>query len=219
MGRKPSLTKEQAFEILNTWFIKHGGAPTVDEFRRAAGLKSLQTAFGYLKLLKDEGFIEKWPGARGLRPLKTPGIGLETISVPIVGVAPAGPLMVAEENREGWVKIPKEFIRSLGSKHFMLRVKGDSMNRCRIGSDLIEDGDLVLVRQQATANPNDVIVALIDGEATIKRLTRPSGAGYYVLKPESSNAKNQPIPVFVEKDFRVQGIVTRVFKNGANFLA
>ena len=87
------------------------------------------------------------------------------------------------------------------------------MNKARVGKDLIEDGDLVLVRQKSNARPLDIVVALIDGEATVKRfVTRP---GYCVLKPESNDPKYQPIPILVESDFRIMGTVTRVFKKGS----
>ena len=88
------------------------------------------------------------------------------------------------------------------------------MNRATIAGERIEDGDLVLVRQQATADAGDVVVALIDGEATIKRLAR--GPGYYALKPESSNSTHGPI--VVTEDFRIQGVVCRVLKKGSELL-
>lgn len=218
MGRKKKLTTEQAIKILIDWFAEHGIAPTIDQFRLAAGLKSLKTAFVYLEQMRKEGFIERWPGARGLRLLKVPGVGLETVALPIIGTAPAGPLMIAEENREGWVKLPKELLGPQSAKYFLLRVNGDSMNKCRVAGGTIESGDLVIVRQEAAANPGDVVVALLDGQATIKRLSKVQGTGYIILKPESSNPKNKPIPVLLDKDFGVQGVVTRVLKGGMNVL-
>ena len=80
------------------------------------------------------------------------------------------------------------------------------MNRARIDGARIEDGDLVLVRQQPTADPGSVVVALADGEATIKRFVR--GPNYFLLKPESTNPEHQPI--LVNRDFRVHGVVARV---------
>jgi SOS-response transcriptional repressor LexA len=88
------------------------------------------------------------------------------------------------------------------------------MNRAKVEGQTLEDGDLVLVRQQERADPGKIVVALVDGEATIKRLIK--GAGYYVLKPESSNPKHRPI--IVAQDFRVQGIVCRVFRKGGELL-
>lgn len=78
----------------------------------------------------------------------------------------------------------------------------------------IEDGDLVLARQQVKADPGKIVVALVDGEATIKKLVK--GPGYYVLKPDPSNPKHRPI--IVAQHFRVQGFVCRVFKKGEELL-
>jgi SOS-response transcriptional repressor LexA len=88
------------------------------------------------------------------------------------------------------------------------------MNRAKVERRTIEDGDLVLIRQQERADPGKIVVALVDGEATIKKLIK--GSGYRVLQPESTNPKHRPI--IVAQDFRVQGIVCRVFKKGGELL-
>jgi SOS regulatory protein LexA len=166
-------------------------------------------------MLEEEGYIERWSGARGLRMRKgATGRSLETRLVPIVGEAPAGQLMPAEANILGQVQIPKDFLRPPSAKFFLLRVRGDSMNRAKVEARTIDDGDLVLVRQQERADPGKIVVALVDGEATIKKLVK--GPGYYVLQPESTNPKNRPI--IVAQDFRVQGVVCRVFKKGAELV-
>ena len=152
-------------------------------------------------------------GARGVRALRSDMSQVQTRAVPIVGTAPAGALMLAEQNIDGWVQMPKTIARP-GSEYFLLRVRGTSMNKAKVGDEKIEDGDLVLVRQQATANDGDIVVALIDGEATIKRFTKASG--YYVLKPDSNDSKHRPI--IVDRDFHVQGTVVRVLKRGAFFI-
>jgi SOS-response transcriptional repressor LexA len=123
--------------------------------------------------------------------------------------------MPAEENILGQVQLPKEFLKPLSSKFFLLRVRGDSMNRAKVEGQSIEDGDLVLVRQQERADPGKIVVALVDGEATIKRLVK--GPDYYVLQPDSTNPKHRPI--IVAQDFRVQGIVSRVFKKAGEIIS
>ena len=122
--------------------------------------------------------------------------------------------MPVEENFLGQVQIPKDFLKPSTAKFFLLRVRGDSMNRAKSEGQTIEDGDLVLVRQQERADPGKIVVALVDGEATIKKLVK--APGYYVLQPESTNPKNRPI--IVAQDFRVQGVVSRVFKKGGELL-
>ncbi len=210
MGRSKQLTREEVLKAINESFINRGLPPTIEELRRVLGVGSTRTVLRYLKWLEDEGDIERWSGARGLRPLRSDSSTVQTRAVPVVGQAPAGPLLLAEQNIDGWVQMPKTTARP-GSEYFLLRVRGNSMNKAKVNGEKIEDGDLVLIRQQATANEGDIVVALIDGEATIKRFTR--GPGYYVLKPDSTSAVHRPI--IVERDFHVQGIVVRVLKRGS----
>jgi len=214
MSRPRLLTKEQIVDALNGWFIRNSVPPTVEELRRLLRVGSTRTVLRYLHLLEEEGFIERWTGARGLRMRKGGALGLETQLVPIVGEAPAGQVMPAEQNILGRIQMPKEFLKPPSAKFFLLRVRGDSMNRAKVEGQPIDDGDLVLVRQQERADAGKIVVALVDGVATIKKLVK--GPGYYVLQPESTNPKNRPI--IIAQDFRVQGVVCRVFKRGGELL-
>jgi repressor LexA len=214
MARPKLLTKEQVVDALSRWFIRNSVPPTVEELRRFLGVGSTRTVLRYLDALKEEGYIDRWSGARGLRMRKGPASSLETRLVPIVGEAPAGSFMPAEENILGQVQLPKEFLKPPSSKFFLLRVRGDSMNRAKVEGQTVDNGDLVLVRQQERADPGKIVVALVDGEVTIKKLVKKPG--YFVLQPESTNPKHRPI--IVAQDFRLQGIVCRVFKKGGDLL-
>jgi len=214
MGRNKQLTREEVLRAINESFINHGLPPTIKELRQKLGVGSTRTVLRYLRWLEEEGDIERWSGARGLRPLRSDISTVQTRAVPVLGQAPAGPLLVAEQNIDGWVQMPKKVARP-GSEYFLLRVRGNSMNKAKVNGQKIEDGDLVLVRQQTTANDGHIVIALIDGEATIKRFAR--GSGYYVLKPESTGTDHRPI--IVERDFRVQGIVVRVLKRGSAIIS
>ena len=214
MGRNKKLTREAVLKAIHESFIDSGLSPTIEELRRKLGVGSTRTVLRYLRWLEEEGDIERWSGARGLRPLRSDISTVQTRAVPVLGQAPAGPLLVAEQNIDGWVQMPKKVARP-GSEYFLLRVRGNSMNKAKVNGQKIEDGDLVLVRQQTTANDGHIVIALIDGEATIKRFAR--GSGYYVLKPESTGTDHRPI--IVERDFRVQGIVVRVLKRGSAIIS
>lgn len=215
MGRKPLLKRNQVLDAINGWLVRRGVPPTIEELRQALHVGSIRTVLRYLRMLEDEGEIRRWAGARGIQPLKASEAGQETIAVPVVGEAPAGPLMIAEQNIDSWVRLPRESIKPASAKYFLLRVRGDSMNKAAVAGAKIESGDLVLVRQQPTARPGDIVVALIDGEATIKRFGR--GPGYFVLKPESSNSKHHPI--VLHEEFSTQGVVVQVLKKGSTLLA
>ena len=214
MGRRKLLTREDVLEAIRRLLVRRGVPPTVEELRRELGVGSSRTIHRYLTWLEEENDIERWEGARGIRLLRQPQPDVQTRAVPLVGDVAAGPAMLAEENIESWVRFPKDFLKPASANFFLLRVRGDSMNHARVGGERIEDRDLVLVQQRSTADPNDIVVAVVDGEATIKRLKK--GRGYYVLTPESSRKGYQPI--ILDRDFQVQGIVRRVLKKGASVL-
>lgn len=213
MPRRKQLTREQVRSAIARLILDRGTPPTIEELKRALGVGSKRTVLRYLQWLEEEGDIERWPGARGLRLRRAAAGDVETRAIPVVGEAPAGALMAAEQNVEGWVRVFRQSLNPRAT-YFLLRVRGDSMNRAQVDGGCIENGDLVLVRQQATAEPGSIVVALIDGQATIKRLV--GGSGYYVLKPESTTSSHQPI--IVDQEFRVQGVVCRVIKAGAKII-
>lgn len=215
MPKEKRVSKIEILRAIRDSLVHRGVPPTVEELRSALGVGSTRTVQRYLDWLEEEGDLERWSGARGIRLLRGPDQGVETRAVPLIGEAPAGPLMLAEENREGWLRIPLELASPASASFFLLRVRGDSMNRALVGSDTIESGDLVLVRQQPTAEAGSIVVALIDGEATIKSFA--PGPGYVLLKPKSSNPTHQPI--LVDQDFRIMGVVTKVIKKGSALLS
>ena len=215
MARPRSVTNEDVLRTIRAWIAEHGLPPTVEELRNKLGVGSTRTVLRYLQTLEASDEIERWPGSRGLRVRKGPDQRTTTVAVPIVGTAPAGALMLAEQNIDGWIRLPAEFLRPAGREHFLLRVRGNSMNRCEVAGGLIENGDLVLVRRQGEAQTGNVIVALIDGAATIKKLAL--APGYAVLRPLSSETSHQT--VVVKEGFRVQGVVRRVLKRGSELLA
>ncbi|MGA1874229.1 MAG: transcriptional repressor LexA [bacterium] len=148
-----------------------GSPPTVREIAHHFGYKSTNNARQHLQLIERKGFLRLVPGrARGIEV----SIGLEVdtgkagLKVPLVGSVAAGKPLTAVENIEGYITLDREMFK--GSGLFTLRVKGDSMRG--IG---ILDGDVAIIRQQPVAETGDVVVALIDGEATLKRYIQQDG--------------------------------------------
>jgi len=214
MGRRPLLTKEKVLAALQRWTARHARQPSVDELRRELGVASTRTVFRYLQMLERDGAIERRPGAPGVKVLKPLEDGVQTRSVPVVGRVPAGTPMLAEENIEGWIRVPAAMARPASDRFFLLSVRGTSMNRATVEGGAIEDGDLILVRQQHAARPNDIVVAMVDGEATVKRLV--SAPGYFILRPESRDKSHQDI--VAGRDLQVAGKVTHVLKKGSRLL-
>lgn len=126
----------------------------------------------------------------------------DTVEIPLIGSVACGLPIYAEENIEAKISISKKLVKNV-SDYFLLRASGDSMNKKGITS-----GDLLLIKQQQTANHGDLVVALIDDDATVKEFI--NNGNTIVLKPHSTNPKHQPI--ILTTDFRIQGIVEKVIK-------
>ena len=120
-----------------------------------------------------------------------------TVAIPLVGTVACGTPMLAEENIEAMIPVSTSLAKP-GHRYFLLRAQGDSMNAAEI-----HDGDLVLVRQQQTANNGNIVVALIDEEATIKEFRRTTEV--VVLQPKSNSPEYKPI--ILTREFQIQGVV------------
>jgi repressor LexA len=160
MGRTPAgETRERIYQFVRDRLLG-GFPPTVREVKEAFGFRSVQTAREHLETLVTEGRLAKEVGkARGYR---LGGDSRPTRLIPLLGRVPAGPLNIATEDLEGY--LPIQGHRS-GDDLFGLRVRGESMT----GAGILP-GDIVVVRRQPAADSGDIVVALIGGEATVKRL-------------------------------------------------
>lgn len=181
---------------------REGVPPTVREMKDLMGFRSTRSVIQFLDALEAAGYITRASGARNIRFIAPPPPELKpdhvaTVSVPLVGKVAAGTPILAEENIEDHLPVSKALARP-PFRYYLLRVQGDSMDRAGI-----EDGDLVLVRQQPTAEPGDKVVALIEDGATVK-IFRP-GKGAVVLEPSSTNTRHKRL--IIHDDFSIQGVV------------
>ena len=196
-----------AKEIKGLMFIRdsiryRGHAPSFQMIADHLGFKSRRSSGLLIERLTEKGYLARTPGGN-LRLLKEPSGANQserTIPIPLVGSAPCGLPMLAEENVEAMINVSQRIARP-GGVYFLLRAVGTSMNRAGIN-----DGDLVLVRQQPVASNGDRIVALIDDEATIKELRQYPDK--VILMPRSSSSAHQPI--ILQRDFEIQGVVVDV---------
>lgn len=170
----PGQTRGQIFNFVKQQLLQ-GMPPTVREVQRTFGFRSTQTAREHLEKLVSEGKLVKEQGkARGYR--LPAGFGVEPFAaVPLLGLVQAGALTTAIEDPDGYV--PVQDNRG-GDDLFALKVRGRSME----GAGILP-GDLVIVRQQATAETGDIVVALVEDEATVKRLKMNRGTAE--LHPEN----------------------------------
>src|SRR3989338_5727893 len=189
----------EALHFIRNQLVHVGRAPSVREVATALGYRSPRSAAIVLERLAAAGFVARRPNGE-LQLLRTPPAATDharTVEVPLVGSAPCGAPLLATENIEAMVPVSEQLARP-PHRYFLLRANGDSMDKAGI-----EDGNLVLVRQQPAAQPGDVVVALIDDETTIKEF-RP-GTGAVALVQRSRNQRHKPI--LLTRDFLVQGVV------------
>jgi repressor LexA len=193
--------QQKLLTFITTNIRGSGRPPTIREICGAFGYRSTGTARDHLRALEVKGHLKKLPGkARGLVPHDWAKVLRgEFPPMPILGRVPAGGPLLAEENLEGTLDLTEEFA---GQRVFALKVVGDSM----IEAGICED-DLVVVRGQESAEAGEIVVALVDGEATVKRLARRNGKLW--LQP--ANRRYEPIAV--EGDTRVLGKVIGVIRH------
>ncbi len=176
LGKK----QKQIFDYLKKEIKQKGYPPSVREICEAVDLKSTSTVQGHLYRLEKKGYIKRSPTkSRTIEILEPNFYANRTgfIEVPIVGKITAGEPILAVENVEGSFPIPIEYVND--DEVFMLKVRGRSM----IGAGIF-DKDLILVRKQNTADNGDIVVALIDDSATVKRFFKEDN--HIRLQPENS---------------------------------
>ena len=171
--------QQQVLDIIAASLAGAGCPPTLREISDGIGTKGTATAIAHLNALERKGYIKRRGGARGIMFVNRPA---SSTLVPIVGMVRAGAPEPAVEDLQGYCAIDPSWLRGEGC--YFLRVRGDSM----IDAHII-DGDLALIRPQPSAENGEIVVALIDGEATLKRFYRE--AGHISLQPE--NSALQPI--------------------------
>ncbi|MBP5202599.1 transcriptional repressor LexA [bacterium] len=207
-SKQNGLTESQAkvLKTVSDFIAENGYSPTAKEI--AEILNVTQTSvFEQLSRLEKKRYITRQKGAaRTIGILeqnceKTPkNDGVKLVKVPVIGTIAAGVPIFADENMEGEILVDESNIGK--GRFFALRVRGDSMINAGINN-----GDLVIIKRQPLAENGDIIAALIESEATLKRLSLSNGEVF--LLPE--NEKYSPINVTCREDFRILGkMVTTV---------
>lgn len=193
--KKISAKQQRILEYINECTTRQGYPPSVREICAEVGLSSPSTVHSHLKRLDELGYIDK--GDRKTRALTVRGGAVMTGQVPILGRVTAGMPILAVEDVEGYV--PYAGASGFGD-YFALRISGESM----IGAGIL-DGDLIIVRKESTARPGQIVVALIEDEATCKRLHLQHGEVW--LMPE-----NPDYPPIDGSECTILGIVSAVYR-------
>ena len=202
-----SPTQERVLGFLKNYTSEKGFPPTLREIGSHFGLRGPKAPQKTLVLLERKGFIRRFPGiSRGIEILDFPHMSfIKTggiLSVPIVGRVQAGEPILAVENIEGYIHLDRNLATT--EDVFLLRVQGDSMIDAHI-----QDGDFALVKPQPRAENGEIVVALIEDEATIKRIFQKRD----LIRLEPANPKMEPILVKKgEKNVTIVGKVVGIFR-------
>jgi repressor LexA len=204
MAKELTSRQSQILDFILQHIRMRGYPPTVREIGEAVNLSSSSTVHAHLRSLEEIGLIKR--DAVLTRAIKLlPGVATpaaeprKVANVPVLGTVAAGKPILAVEDYDETYPIPRELLS--GSDGFMLRVKGESMIE-----DGIMNGDMVIVRRQDDAVNGETVVALIDGEATVKRFYREADH----IRLEPANSAMQPI---ITEDAVIVGKVVGLVRN------
>ena len=177
--------EREVYEYISVCLERDGYAPSVRDICAAVGIKSTSSVHEYLRRLSDKGYIKKSSGKS--RALKIEGNSQSESSkmkrVPILGRVTAGQPILAVENYDGYVDFPVTMARGKANL-FALRVMGESMIEAGI-----LDGDIVVVESKRYADDGEIVVAMIEDEATVKRFYRDNGR----IRLQPANCTMEPI--------------------------
>ena len=201
MSEKISEKQQEILNYIKNCILQKGYPPSVREICQAVGLKSTSSVHSHLETLEKNGYIRSDSTKPRTIEILDDSFTLarrELVNVPIIGQVAAGQPILAVENIDGYFPIPPEYLHNKNT--FMLRIKGESMINAGIF-----DGDLVLVEEQPVADNGEIVVALIDDSATVKRFFRENG--HYRLQPE--NDSMEPI---ITNELLILGKVIGLFR-------
>ena len=185
--------QEEVLRIIKDCYLENGYAPSLNELKEKLGISTKRGVVAHLIALEKKGFIFRTGQPRGIHMVENDDqiVYDYLVGVPILGYANAGiPMVAAEEENLGILKIDRNM---LGKKKnlFSLIIKGDSMDLAKIDGETLDDGRYIVVQKDAEFEDGDIVVAIIDNCATVKRFKRAKNM--IILYPDSSNPLNQPI--------------------------
>ena len=200
---KPLTSKERAFyEFITETIQAQGYSPSVRDIQQALEIKSTSTVHAYLQRLEDKGYIHKADRkSRSLRVSDPTPATSDIAHIPVVGTVAAGTPILAAENIEDYIHLPLTRRSLRSSDLFALRVKGESM----IGVGIM-DGDIIVVKKENVAENGEIVVALVEDEATVKTYYKENG--HFRLQPENPTMA----PIIVEDELLILGKVVSVHR-------
>lgn len=209
------LTERQKL-VLNTirnFFLDNGYAPSLTELQQLLEISTKRGVVSHLEALEKKGYIIRTSEARGIQVINEEEPVYEyLVGIPILGYANAGtPFVLAQEENLGVLQLDPNLVDKKEQNLFGLIVKGDSMNLRNINGKALEEGHYLVVQKDAEYEDGDVVVAIVDGCATVKNIKREKGL--VILYPQSNNPIHRPIYLNKKSDSMINGKVVMVLDN------
>lgn len=215
MSKELTEKQELVLRVVRDYFLENGCAPSLAELQNLLSISTKRGVVIHLMALEKKGFIIRTSEPRGIRLVEEEEEPVYEflIGIPILGYVNAGtPLVSAEEEFLGNIKV-QDRILGKGRNLFSVIVKGDSMNEERVGNKKLADGSYLIVDKDAEINNGDVVVAIIENAATVKKFKRDKDM--IILYPNSSNPIHQPIYLHNDSESLINGRVVKVLENPA----
>ena len=187
----------KVMDYIRKFSEENGYTPSIREICKECGIKSTATAHSYIEKLQNKGYLNKKENKKRAVAIGK-GVG---VSIPLIGTVTAGQPIFAYENYEDYYTFPVNEFK--GEELFMLRVEGTSMIDAGI-----ENGDKIIVRRQQTAQDGEIVVALVEDSATVKRLFRKNGM--VILHPENESLSDM---IFEPNQVTILGKVVGLMRN------
>ena len=191
--------QERVYRFIKEYIDRHRIAPSYEEIRSHFGFRSISTVFDHIQTLEKKGYVAKG-GTNQKRALQVVSFGKRSVTIPLVGTVAAGRPLEVYEIQE-YIDVPEEMLGK--GENIALKIRGNSMIESGI-----YDGDVVIVKRQSTAENGQIVVALVDGEATIKRIYFHNDH----IELRASNPSVASILVTEKQDFQIFGALVGLYR-------
>lgn len=213
MDEKLTERQKLVLKTIRNFFLDNGYAPSLTELQQLLEISTKRGVVSHLEALEKKGYIIRTSEARGIQVINEEEPVYEyLVGIPILGYANAGtPLVLAQEESLGVLQLDPNLVEKKEQNLFGLIVKGDSMNLRNINGKALEEGHYLVVQKDAEYEDGDVVVAIVDGCATVKNIKREKGL--VILYPQSNNPIHRPIYLNKKSDSMINGKVVMVLDN------
>lgn len=214
MDERLTERQEEVLKIIRDFFLDYSYAPSLTELQSMLKINTKRGVVSHLEALEKKGYIIRTSEPRGIQVVNDNDeeeVYEYLVGIPILGYANAGtPMVLAQEQNMGILQVDKTLIGNRKDL-FGLIIKGDSMNMRKIGEKSLEEGHYLVVQKNSDYEDGDVVVAIVDGCATVKNIKREKNL--VILYPKSSNPIHKPIYLDSSSNSMINGKVVKVLDN------